>query len=60
MNAYKLVTAEWSDTLRDGVEKLLSEGWQLQGGVAMCFWIETTDRDGNKTECYFAQAMVKE
>ncbi len=59
---YYAVMSDTPHGLDDNVNKKLAEGWQLQGGVAICVALEpyTADTPNKKTLLYtWAQAMVK-
>jgi hypothetical protein len=47
---YQLVTAKSAKDLVEKVKHAISDGWELQGGVAL---------GGDALNMYFAQAMVK-
>jgi len=60
---YITVVKEWDDELDGAVNEMLNngDGWQLQGGVAVCHWhnpdgLDPESRSGMK----YAQALVRE
>jgi len=48
---YKIVASEYRHIIMDEVNKLLQEGWKLQGGISSSW---------NTTGGFFCQAMVKD
>ncbi len=46
------------DALCRHVNRMLIEGWALQGGIAICD-VQTTGGDGSHSERHYAQAMTR-
>lgn len=53
---YCVVENEDDDRLRDNIFELLKEGYQLQGGISVCFGHEDDMKD---RFFWYSQAMVK-
>lgn len=52
---YTIITGEKSDYFFRDIEKALSDGWKLQGGVSICFVPSVFGENA----VIYAQALVK-
>ncbi len=55
MSDYRVLYGDTMNELREDVLALLTDGWELVGGVSVTSWPSTTDG----TEFLYIQAMVK-
>jgi hypothetical protein len=56
---YQVIIEKTNTGLSQSITTLISEGWQLQGGVSVTIVSNTVGRIGFKDEFLYAQAMTK-